>query len=216
MRVLQIEDDEPTAQVVAQALNSKGFSCDTAYLGEEAIGLATENKYDLILLDIMLPDIDGYEVLRRLRDADVHTPVIIQTALPGREGGSDRLGVMDCLIKPFNGSDLHDCVSAVLERAGSSDSEQVVEDRRRGSIPRRRHKRFKTLKSGQIIRDNSSQVSNCIVVNMSVGGCALKLSGDVDIPEIFVLKLESGETHRCHVCWRYADKVGVMFVQPQS
>ena len=214
MRVLQVEDDESTAQVVAQTLNSKGFSCDTAHLGEEAIDLATENSYDLILLDIMLPDIDGYEVLRRLRNADVHTPVIIQTALAGREGGSDHLGVMDCLIKPFNGSELHDSVSAVLERAGSESSEEIDEDRRSGSTPRRRHKRVKTLKSAQIIRDNSSRISNCIVVNISVGGCALRLYEDADIPEIFMLKLESGESYRCHVCWRYADKVGVMFLQP--
>ena len=60
MRVLQIEDDVSTAQAVAKTLEAKGFQCDTASLGEDAIGLATQNRYDLILLDIMLPDIDGY------------------------------------------------------------------------------------------------------------------------------------------------------------
>ncbi len=216
MRILQVEDDEPTAKVVAQALISKGFSCDITRLGEEAIDLATRNTYDLILLDIMLPDIDGYEVLRRLRDSDIHTPVIVQTALTGKEGKSDHLGVMSCLIKPFNGSDLFDTVSAILERAGVEDSEQEVEDRRNSQVARRRHKRIKTLKSGRIIRDNSKQISSCFVINMSVGGCALQFTEDIEIPQLFTLKLENGETHRCHVCWRHADKVGVMFVPPQS
>ncbi len=210
MRVLQVEDDEATAQMVARALNIQGFSCDTTNLGEEAIDLATVNKYDLILLDIMLPDIDGYEVLRRLRDGDVNTPVIIQTALDGNEGGPENLGVMDCLVKPFNGADLHDCVSAILARAGS---EQEAGEHREGDISRRRHKRVTTIKSGKIVRDDSGLVSNCIVINMSAGGCALKLTGDGEIPDIFVLKLENGDSHRCHVCWRHDGKLGVMFVQ---
>ena len=218
MRVLQVEDDQATAQVVAQTLISKGFSCDTAILGEEAIDLATQNTYDLILLDIMLPDIDGYEVLRRLRDADIHTPVIIQSALIGRndQGKTNNLGVMDRLIKPFNSKELHDSVSAILERAGEEDGESAVEDRRSDKVPRRRHKRIKTLKSGRIIHDNSQQINSCFVINMSIGGCALQFTGYPEIPEIFMLKLESGETHWCHVCWRHADKIGVMFIQPKS
>ncbi len=218
MRVLQVEDDEPTAQVVAQTLISKGFSCDTAHLGEEAIDLATQNRYDLILLDIMLPDIDGYEVLRRIRDADIHTPVIIQSALIGGddEGKSEHLGVMDRLIKPFNGHDLRDSVAAILERAGSKELGHTFEDRRTGKVARRQHKRVKTLKSGQIIYKNSNCVSDCLVVNMSSGGAALKIPEKLEVPETFLLKLQNGPLFRCHVCWRHANKVGVMFVQPQS
>jgi len=216
MRVLQIEDDEPTAQVVAQALNSKGFMCDTAHLGQEALDLATENNYDLILLDIMLPDIDGYEVLRRLRDADIHTPVIIQTAMAEKDLPSDGSGIMGCLIKPFNGRDLHNSVSEILERAGAKYRECVEEDRRSSNPPRRRHKRIKTLKSGQIVLTDSGQISRCIIINMSAGGCALKLTGDADIPDEFDLKLENGNTHRCQVCWRHGDKIGVMFAKPMT
>lgn len=226
MRVLQVEDDVSTAQAVTMTLQAKGFSCDTAELGEEAIALATQNHYDLILLDIMLPDIDGYEVLRRLRDADIHTPVVIQSALfsqEERENGS-LFGIRDHLIKPFNGHDLRECVASILERAGSEDLGYTVEDRRetdrrsgerrQAHNARRRHPRVKTLKSGQVIYKNSTCVNDCVVLNMSPGGAALKLTDAVDLPETFLLKLEHGPVYRCHVCWRHRDKIGVMFIQP--
>ncbi len=85
MRVLQVEDDPTAAQAVEQMLKSKGYACETTAYGEQAVALATHNDYDIILLDIMLPDIDGYEVLRRLQAAQVHTPVLIQSGLIGRD-----------------------------------------------------------------------------------------------------------------------------------
>ncbi len=81
MRVLQIEDDAKTAQTVAMILKSEGHDCDTADCGKRALELAGCTEYDLILLDIGLPDIDGYEVLNRLRGAGVTTMVIIQSGL---------------------------------------------------------------------------------------------------------------------------------------
>jgi DNA-binding response OmpR family regulator len=229
MRVLQIEDDVSTAQAVAKTLEAKGFQCDTASLGEDAIGLATQNRYDLILLDIMLPDIDGYEVLRRLRDADIHTPVVIQSALLGdaHDDQGAGLGIQDHLIKPFNGHDLRECVNSILERAGSEDlghievSVPVPDDRREaerrgGDATRRRHLRVKTLKGGQIIYKNSNCVTDCLVVNMSPGGAALKLSKAEEVPETFLLKLKQGSVYRCHVCWRHGEKLGVMFIQPSG
>ena len=74
MRVLQVEDDPVTARAVEQMMKSKGYACWTTAYGEEAVELATDTDFDLILLDIMLPDIDGYEVLRRLQAARVGTP----------------------------------------------------------------------------------------------------------------------------------------------
>ena len=223
MRVLQVEDDTSTAQAVEKTLQAKGFTCDTAALGEEAIRLATQNRYDLILLDIMLPDIDGYEVLRRLRDADIHTPVVIQSGLVGTDdGGKESLfGVRDHLIKPFNGYDLRECVASILERAGSEDLGHTPvggakAGRREPDATRRRHQRVKTLKSAQIIYKNSNCVTDCFVVNMSVAGAALKLTDAVDLPDTFLLKLEHGPTHRCHVCWRQGQKLGVMFIQPSE
>ncbi len=65
MRVLQVEDDPTTAQSVELMLKSEGYECHTTARGEEAVRLAQKDPYDVILLDIMLPDIDGYEVLKR-------------------------------------------------------------------------------------------------------------------------------------------------------
>ena len=81
MRVLQLEDDAKTAQTVAMILKSDGHDCDTADCGEQALELARHAEYDIILLDIGLPDIDGHEVLKRLRGAGVMAPVVIQSGL---------------------------------------------------------------------------------------------------------------------------------------
>jgi len=215
MRVLQVEDDEATARAVAQTLAAKGFTCDTVSLGEEAIELASQSTYDLILLDIMLPDIDGYEVLRRLRDADINTPVVIQTGTIGQPDSdlTKGFGVREELIKPFSGSDLRECVASILERAASPELGHVVPEPEDGKTPRRRHKRVKTLKSAQIIFKNSNCVSDCFVINMSLGGAALKISEKLEVPETFLLKLQNGPMYRCHVCWRHVDKIGVMFIE---
>ena len=223
MRVLQVEDDRSTAQAVEKTLQAKGFTCDTVVLGEDAIKLAVKNRYDLILLDIMLPDIDGYEVLRRLRDADIHTPVVIQSGVPGSDDGAkgSLFGVRDHLIKPFNGHDLRECVASILERAGSEDlghapGSETTSGGQDSETARRRHQRVKTLKSAQVIYKNSSCVTDCFVVNMSVGGAAIKLTDAVELPETFLLKLQHGPIYRCHVCWRQGQKLGVMFIQPSA
>jgi len=205
MRVLQVEDDEATARTVERTLKSKGFSCETAALGEQAVELALANDYDLILLDIMLPDIDGYEVLRRLRAADVRAPVVVQSALIGRhelhKGAG--FGVDDFLAKPFSTRELSARVDAALERAPAPPAPtpalapagpQAQDEFDRRTKPRKEDKpsrrdprlnRSRTLKSAQIIYKNSNCVTDCIVINMSEGGAALRLNDVVDIPETF-------------------------------
>ncbi len=81
MRVLQVKDDAKTAQTVAMILKSDGHDCDTANCGKRALELARHAEYDIILLDIGLPDIDGHEVLQSLREAGVMAPVVIQPGL---------------------------------------------------------------------------------------------------------------------------------------
>ena len=116
MRVLQVEDDPTAAQAVEKMLKSKGYACETTAYGELAVELASQNDYDIILLDIMLPDIDGYEVLRRLQAAQVHTPVLIQSGIIGRdelEKGAG-FGVDDYLVKPFTRSELAERIETAL------------------------------------------------------------------------------------------------------
>jgi two-component system cell cycle response regulator CtrA len=137
MRVLQVEDDPTAAQAVEQMLKSKGYACETTAYGELAVELATQNDYDIILLDIMLPDIDGYEVLRRLQAAQVHTPVLIQSGIIGRdelEKGAG-FGVDDYLVKPFTRSELAERIETALQRP--DDTEPATGMRRPDKFDRR-------------------------------------------------------------------------------
>src|SRR6267154_2659273 len=103
MRVLLIEDYEPLARSLAQGLREAGYALDVASDGEEGLGLAQANAYDALLLDLMVPKLDGLTILRRLRAGGSNTGVLIITA---RDQVSDRvdgldLGADDYLIKPF-------------------------------------------------------------------------------------------------------------------
>jgi len=110
VRVLQIEDDSRTAESVELILQAEGHSCDTARSGEIALELARATAYDLILLDIGLPGMDGYEVLNHMRRAGVTTPVIIQSGLVLLKNKIKDLGVEDCLTKPFGRRDLAESI----------------------------------------------------------------------------------------------------------
>ena len=81
MRVLLVEDDSSTARSIELMLKSESFIVDSTDLGEDGLEIGKLYDYDIIILDIMLPDIDGYEVLRRLRDPRVETPILILSGL---------------------------------------------------------------------------------------------------------------------------------------
>ena len=103
MRVLIVEDDHRLAASVRRGLEDAGFASDVVYDGEEALAAALTNAYDLILLDVMLPRIDGIEVSRRLRRRRMHAPILMLTA---RDSIDDRVlglesGADDYLVKPF-------------------------------------------------------------------------------------------------------------------
>src|SRR5262249_44765353 len=103
MRVLLVEDFEPFARSLAQGLREAGYAVDTAANGEEALTLALATPYDGILLDLMLPKLDGLTVLRRLRERGSSAGILVLTA---RDQVSDRvtgldLGADDYLAKPF-------------------------------------------------------------------------------------------------------------------
>ncbi|MEK9844611.1 MAG: response regulator, partial [Thalassospira sp.] len=92
MRVLLVEDDNTYADSIELMLKSEGMVIDTTDLGEDGLEIGKLYDYDIILLDLMLPDIDGYEVLRRLRDARVDTPVLILSGLTETEDKVKGLG----------------------------------------------------------------------------------------------------------------------------
>jgi len=119
MRVLLVEDDSATAQSIKAILSSEGYVCDTTDLGEDGLEIGKLYDYDIIVLDLMLPDIDGYEVLRRLRSAKVRTPVLILSGLTTADEKIKGLGygADDYLTKPFNKGELIARVQAIVRRS---------------------------------------------------------------------------------------------------
>jgi DNA-binding response OmpR family regulator len=121
MRVLVAEDDVKMAGLLKRGLEEEGYAVDVARTGSEAVWAGTENPYDAILLDVMLPDLDGLEVCRRLRAAGRWAPVLMLTArdaVPDRVAGLDA-GADDYLTKPFSFSELLARVRAVMRRGPS-------------------------------------------------------------------------------------------------
>ncbi|MCB1508244.1 MAG: response regulator, partial [Hyphomicrobiaceae bacterium] len=102
MRVLLIEDDKATAQSIELMLKSESFNVYTTMFGEEGIDLGKLYDYDIILLDLNLPDMSGYEVLRTLRVSKVKTPILILSGIGGIEDKVRGLGVGadDYMTKP--------------------------------------------------------------------------------------------------------------------
>jgi DNA-binding response OmpR family regulator len=104
VRVLVVEDERRIAAAVARGLAADGFTVDLAHDGEDGLWRATETPYDVIVLDIMLPKLSGYEVVKRLRAVPVWTPVLMLTAKDGEYDEADALdlGADDYLTKPFS------------------------------------------------------------------------------------------------------------------
>jgi heavy metal response regulator len=118
MRILLIEDDKGIVRFVKKGLLENSFSVDVASDGEGGLNSALHMKYDLIILDIMLPKMDGREVLKRMRSMDIQTPVIFLTA---KDSESDivqglNIGADDYLTKPFSFNELLARIHALLRR----------------------------------------------------------------------------------------------------
>ena len=119
MRVLLVEDDPATAQSLQIMLESEKMVVDATDLGEDGLEIGKLYDYDIIILDLMLPDIDGIEVLRRLRDARVETPVLILSGLTDADDKVKGLGTGadDYLTKPFNKAELMARIQAIVRRS---------------------------------------------------------------------------------------------------
>ena len=104
MRVLIVEDEVPLAETVRHGLTEDGFVVEVVHNGEDAVWAATENPYDVIVLDIMLPKLNGYKVLEQIRERGVWAPVLMLTAKDGDYDQTDAfdLGADDYLTKPFS------------------------------------------------------------------------------------------------------------------
>ena len=125
MKVLLIEDDEMLAEAVSQILGKNNYTVDVSHDGEYGLDCASSGIYDIILLDIMLPALDGIQVLRQMRQEGITTPVIMLTAkgeLRDKVQGLD-CGADDYLAKPFETEELLARIRAVVRRKGDYHNE---------------------------------------------------------------------------------------------
>src|SRR5215475_252730 len=119
MRILLVEDDSSTAKSIEMMLKSEGYVVDLADMGEDGLEIGKLYDYDIIILDLLLPDIDGYEVLRRLRAARVKTPILILSGLGELDHKIKGLGfgADDFLTKPFDRRELIARIQAIVRRS---------------------------------------------------------------------------------------------------
>lgn len=120
MRVLIVEDEEGLAETLRRGLTADGFTVDVMHNGTDGLWAASENAYDVIVLDIMLPGLNGYKVVEQLRGRGIWTPVLMLTAKDGEYDQTDAfdLGADDYLTKPFSFIVLVARLRALIRRGG--------------------------------------------------------------------------------------------------
>ncbi len=197
MRLLVVEDDDDIAEVVEQTLRADGFSVDRAANGIDGLWMAKEGAYGLIVLDVLLPEMNGFKVCQSLRESDVATPVLMLTAKIGEYDETDgfEAGADDYLRKPFSPAVLQARVRALLRRSADNGTE-LHETLSRGGIeldPRTRSCRFNgediTLTGRQaqvleaLLRAGEAPISRLELVR-SVWG--LDFEGDPNVADVYI------------------------------
>lgn len=127
MKILIVEDEKLLADSIGELLRGKGFDVEAVYDGESGAEYAELDVYDLLILDVMMPKMDGYQVARQLRSKHLGTPILMLTAKSGLE---DRIAGLNVgadyyLTKPFDTRELLACVNALLRRQGAHVDELV-------------------------------------------------------------------------------------------
>lgn len=128
MKILVVEDEKKVAGFIQRGLEEEGFTVELAYDGEEGLRMGSDDSYDLILMDLMLPQKDGLEVISELRGKDIRTPVLCLTAkdkvddiVSGLDSGSD-----DYLTKPFAFAELLARVRALIRRGNTERGAEIT------------------------------------------------------------------------------------------
>ncbi len=215
MRVLLVEDDTASAKSIELMLKSEGYVCDSTDHGEDGLEIGKLYDYDLIILDIMLPDMDGFEVLRRLRAAKVQTPILILSGLnePDSKVKGLDLGADDYVTKPFDKDELIARIQAIVRRSKGY-SESVI---RTGDIAVNLDSRTVQV-NGQNLHLTGKEYEILALLSLRKGKTVSKemflnhLYGGMDEPElkiidVFVCKLRkklsaaSGGDHYIETVW---------------
>ena len=184
MKILVIEDDHKIATGIKKGLEQEGNTVDLAFDGEEGLDLAMEENSDVIVLDLMLPKMNGIEVAKSLRKDNIHTPVLMLTAkgelsdkLIGFETGAD-----DYLVKPFAFEELIARINAIARRPKEVKSEKIKVEKISGNEA----KKLAVQMQDKIIAfvSSSHMVGATHVVNNQLNENAKVFSTDYQIPEI--------------------------------
>ena len=197
MRALLVEDDQAVANGLAMMLGSDGVVVDRAETGEEAFDLVRHYDYDIVILDLMLPDMEGFEVVRRMRSSRISTPVLVLSGLTAAQSKVKAFGVGadDYLTKPFDRAELTARVQAVVRRSNgfsqptlrigpvllNQDSRQVTVDDRPVQLT---GKEFSILELMMLRK--GAVLSKGAFLNHLYGGLD---EPDVKIIDVFICKL---------------------------
>jgi len=226
MRALVIEDDAVSAKMIDAALRSDNVVVETTERGEEGIELARLYDFDIIVLDLRLPDMEGHEVVRRLRSTRVATPILI---LSGRDDVGDKVkalgaGADDYLTKPFNKAELVARVQAIVRRSKGHSESIITTDRLVVNLDAR-----SVEVDGRRLHVTAKEYSILELLSLRKGTTLTKemfldhLYGGIDEPElkiidVFVCKLRkkiaaaTGGEHYIETVWGR----GYMLKEPQS
>lgn len=196
MRVLVVDDEVQLAETIARGLRAEGFQVDLAHTGSDGLWRATEVPYAAIVLDVLLPGMNGYAVCRELRGRGVVTPVLMLTAKQGEHDEAEGLdlGADDFLRKPFSFVVLVARLRALLRRsAGTSTVDGVIEVGDLRIDPQRR----RCERAGEEIRLTARELDLLVALARRDGGVATKrellaevwgfdFDGDDNVVEVYV------------------------------
>jgi len=194
--VLVIEDDRKTAAALHRGLEAEGYTVDVAHDGHDGLWLATETGADVIVLDIMLPGMNGYRICAELRQRDVRTPILMLTAKDGEWDEAEGLdtGADDYLVKPFSFPVLLARLRALLRRSADAPVPAVVGDLRLDPAARRvwrgDHEISLTARQFDVLEflvRRSGQVQS--KADILRGGWVHDFDGDPNIVEVYIGRL---------------------------
>ena len=197
MKILVVEDDLKIASGVRRGLEREGFTVDVALTGDDGMWMAAEGGYDLIVLDIMLPGMNGYEICRDLRAADNWTPVLMLTAKSGELDEAEALdtGADDYVTKPFAFVALVARIRALLRRSAGRDPSPVVAGDLRIDPVQRRAWRGETLielttRQFDVLEFFMRRIGEVVSKSEILAGVwSYEFDGDPNIVEVYVRRL---------------------------
>lgn len=215
MRILHVENDTAAARAAESMLKGVAEGYERTALGENAVKLASSGDYDLIVMELLLPDIDGQEVIRRIRANAVQTPVMVLSWLVDGDGAFDAaaLGAIDALAKPFTKESLVGCIRSAMAKSGLSYPVQGDPTAAAGApylpagVERREHRRFATDRPARIMQGPGI---DCRIVELSYSAAKLLLLENIiDLPSSFQLVLADDMRFTCQVSRREGRYLGV-------